>query len=224
MGYKKIAALLTVSALVSPLAVSAQTMTAEEILALLQAQREMLESGDAGLGASRTLEFVTESTPETSTEGMTMVTEQPGDAVAASTEGEAIPEEIVIDLTIFFEFDSALLKAESKSQVDALCTAIEANEAANAAAVAADPEGTTAAAESGHGVYQIIGHTDAAGSVEYNLKLSQARADEVVRYMVRECGIDGNVLQAVGMGEGRLKDPSNPRADINRRVEIQVVL
>lgn len=214
MGIQKIAALLAFSAMVSPLAVSAQALTAEQILALLQAQREQLSNG---LGATRTLEFVTESTPDTASDnGMSMVTDQPGEAMAASTEGTVIPEEMVIDLTIFFEFDSALLKTESKAQVDALCTAIEANEAALMAS-----EGT---AETGHGSYQIIGHTDASGSVAYNLALSQARADEVVRYMVRECGIDGNVLQAVGMGEGRLKDPSNPRADENRRVEIQVVL
>ena len=215
MGLKKIAALLAVSALMSPMAASAQALTADEILALLQAQREQLANG---LGAERTLEFVTESTPETTSEGgMALVTELPGDAVAANTDGSLIPEEMVIDLTIFFEFDSALLKSESKSQVDALCTAIEANEAA---LLASDEEG--AAGEGGS--YQIIGHTDASGSVAYNLSLSQARADEVVRYMVRECGIDGNVLQAVGMGEGRLKDAADPRADQNRRVEIQVVL
>ena len=108
-------------------------------------------------------------------------------------------------------------KTESKSQVDALCSAIQANEAALTAS-------SEEAAETAHGSYQIIGHTDASGSVAYNLSLSQARADEVVRYMVRECGIDGNVLQAVGMGEGRLKNASDLRADQNRRVEIQVVL
>ncbi|MBL1435886.1 MAG: OmpA family protein [Rhodobacteraceae bacterium] len=215
MGLKKIAALLAFSATVSPLAASAQALTADEILALLQAQRATLT---AGQGAARTLEFVAGSTPATTNPGgMALVAPLPGDAIAASTEGAMIPEEMVIDLTIFFEFDSALLKVESKSQVDALCTAITANEAALAATIA---DGSEAA----HGSYQIIGHTDASGSVAYNLSLSQARADEVVRYMVRECGLDGNVLQAVGMGEGRLKDASNPRADQNRRVEIQVVL
>jgi len=218
MGIRNITALLALSAFISPVAVSAQALTAEEILALLIAQRLELEAAGGPLGVSRTLEFVTDSSPETPTEGgMAMVTEQPGDATAASTGGSVIPEEMVIDLTIFFEFDSALLKADSKTQVDALCTAISANEAALMGAGENMPE-------SSHGVYKIIGHTDASGSVEYNLSLSQARADEVVRYMVRECGIDGNVLQAVGMGEGRLKDAGDPNAEANRRVEIQVVL
>ncbi len=215
MGIRKIATLLAFSAMVSPMVATAQELTAEEILALLIAQREALADGGE-LGPARTLEFLPASNPSADNGGgMAMVTEVPGEATAASTEGMVMPEDMVIDLTIFFEFDSALLKPESKTQVDALCSAISANEAALAA------EGTAPAA---HGAYQIIGHTDASGSVAYNLSLSQARADEVVRYMVRECGIDGNTLQAVGMGEGRLKDPSNPRADQNRRVEIQVVL
>ena len=223
MALKKLGALLAVSALASPLAVHAQELTADDILALLQAQQSQLSGG---LGPSRTLEFVTESNPTTPGDtGMSMVAEVPGDALAASTDGAAIPEEMVIDLTIFFEFDSALLKTESKSQVDALCTAIQTNEDAKAA-MAMEADGTVVqnAATDAQGTYQIIGHTDSSGSVQYNLSLSQARADEVVRYMVRECGIDGNILQAVGMGEARLKDPTNPRADANRRVEIQVVL
>lgn len=215
MGLQKLSLILAASALLAPLPLAAQEMTADQILALLQAQREQLASQNQ-LGTARTLEFVTESNPEnTGTGGMALVTEQPGEALTASTDGGAIPEDMVIDLTIFFEFDSALLKSESKAQVDALCSAIQANDAAMEAS------DTT---PNSHGVYQIIGHTDASGSVAYNLSLSQARADEVVRYMVRECGIDGSSLQALGMGEGRLKDPSHPRADANRRVEIQVVL
>ena len=219
MGIRKIAALLAFSALVGPQAVSAQALTADEILALLIAQRTNLQSS---LGTTRTLEFVDQSNPvvDPAAGGMALATDVPGDATAASTDGSAIPQEMVIDLTIFFEFDSALLKTESKTQVDALCSAISANEAALAATAVEGAEQPATAS----GAYQIIGHTDASGSVAYNLSLSQARADEVVRYMVRECGLDGTILQAVGMGEGRLKDPSHPRADQNRRVEIQVVL
>jgi len=199
-----VACVVALSAASGPAA--AQDMTAEEILALLQAQREALAAtSTTGLGDSRTLQFVTESTPETEA-GISVGTEIPGDAlaVAAGGEGQVMPEELVIDLTIFFEFDSALLKPESREQVQALCTAITNVE--------------------GGGQYQIIGHTDASGSVEYNLSLSKARAEEVVRYMVDTCGIPADQLEAVGMGEARLKDPSDPRSDNNRRVEIQVML
>lgn len=221
MALNKLGAFLASAALASPFAASAQNLTAEDILALLQAQQSQLSTD---LGTARTLEFVTESNPDAGSDaGMSMVTEIPSDALSASTDGGAIPQEMVIDLTIFFEFDSALLKTESKSQVDALCTAIRTNEEAKAA-MALEAGSTAAVATAPQGSYQIIGHTDSSGSVQYNLSLSQARADEVVRYMVRECGIDGNILQAVGMGEAKLKDPSDPRADANRRVEIQVVL
>lgn len=199
-----VACIVALSATTGPTA--AQNLTAEEILALLQAQREALAAeAAAGLGDARTLQFVTESTPGTDA-GVSVGTEIPGDAltVAAGGEAQALPEELVIDLTIFFEFDSAVLKAESRDQVQALCTAI-----------------TNAG---GEGRYQIIGHTDAAGSVEYNLSLSRARSEEVVRYMVNDCGISAAQLEAVGMGEARLKDPTDPRSDSNRRVEIQVML
>ena len=88
----------------------------------------------------------------------------------------------------------------------------------------ANTEALAMIAESVSGTYQIIGHTDASGSASYNLTLSQARADEVVRYMVRDCGIDAALLEAVGMGEASLKNTENPRSYENRRVEIKVTL
>lgn len=227
--FRKFLMVSTAALMVSPVAVQAQELTAAEILALLQLQREQLANSVGENGETRTLEFLPAATPDDgSSDTIALGTEVPGDIIAASTDGMVMPEELVIDLTIFFEFDSALLKDESKAQVDALCAAIEANEAATLAAAQAAVEANnvegllpTAVAQ---GSYQIIGHTDASGSVAYNLTLSSARAEEVVRYMVRDCGIDGNLLEAVGLGEARPKDPTNPRADLNRRVEIQITL
>lgn len=239
MVFRSIGTLAAAACFLTPSISQAQEMTAEEILALLQAQRDLLENSGTGTGDTRALGFVVNSNPETEGEGIAVGTEVEGDALTASTDGALVPQELVIDLTIFFEYDSALLKSESRSQVDALCSAIQISEqavadAAEMAEMATTDEDTTAidvnaealaqVAESTSGTYQIIGHTDSSGSVQYNLTLSQARADEVVRYMVRECGIDAALLEAVGMGEGRLKDSSNPRADANRRVEIQVTL
>lgn len=119
----------------------------------------------------------------------------------------AIPAEMeiafTIDLTIYFDFDSSVLQAKSKTQLTALCQAI--------------------LADTGEGRYQIIGHTDAKGKASYNKRLSQARADEVVRYMVSDCGIEPARLQAVGQGEERLKNDENPNSPHNRRVEVQVL-
>ncbi len=227
---RKLAMLSTVALMISPVAAQTTTpMTAAEILALLKAQREELAREAEGMGATRTLEFIEGDTAETGdSDTVALGVQTEGDVQAASTTGVVMPEDLVIDLTIFFEFDSAFLKDESKAQVDALCSAIQANEAATQEAAQAmaesNPDDQLLPEMTAQGSYQIIGHTDASGSVEYNLALSTARAEEVVRYMVRECGIDGNLLHAVGMGEARLKDPSHPRADANRRVEIQVAL
>jgi OmpA-OmpF porin, OOP family len=71
---------------------------------------------------------------------------------------------------------------------------------------------------------EIGGHTDAAGSDDHNLSLSQARADSVRDYLVSQ-GVDGSRLVAKGYGE------SDPIADNktahgrakNRRVELTKV-
>jgi outer membrane protein OmpA-like peptidoglycan-associated protein len=69
----------------------------------------------------------------------------------------------------------------------------------------------------------VEGHTDSQGSVNFNLDLSQRRADAVRSYLV-ERGYQGDLIQAHGLGKG------NPIADNasaegranNRRVEIVI--
>ena len=70
--------------------------------------------------------------------------------------------------------------------------------------------------------YIIEGHTDARASDEYNLRLSQRRAQAVAR-VARSAGV--RVASAVGYGE-RVPKASNKTAQgmaQNRRVEIQCV-
>ncbi len=66
----------------------------------------------------------------------------------------------------------------------------------------------------------IVGHTDASGSDQYNMTLSQRRAKSVSQYLVSELGIDPSRLQSIGEGETKLKNKSNPRSADNRRVEV----
>ncbi|MFA6971981.1 MAG: OmpA family protein [Gallionella sp.] len=49
-------------------------------------------------------------------------------------------------------------------------------------------------------VVVITGHADRIGSDEYNMKLSQRRADAVKAYLVEQ-GIDGNRIETVARGE-----------------------
>jgi len=51
-------------------------------------------------------------------------------------------------------------------------------------------------------IIEISAHTDSRGSDEYNMKLSQKRADAVVAYLV-DRGVDPNMLIAKGYGESQ---------------------
>lgn len=66
----------------------------------------------------------------------------------------------------------------------------------------------------------VIGNTDATGSREHNLKLSQERADAIREALIRPFGIDPARLQAVGLGEEDLLYPDRPADPKNRRVQL----
>jgi outer membrane protein OmpA-like peptidoglycan-associated protein len=72
------------------------------------------------------------------------------------------------------------------------------------------------------GVLLVVGHTDSDGPPADNLRLSQARADAVVTYLVDTGGVDPLRLRAEGRGETQLKvDPERSSNDKqrNRRIE-----
>ena len=69
----------------------------------------------------------------------------------------------------------------------------------------------------------IEGHTDAAGSDEYNQKLGRRRAETVIKELVAQ-GVDPSRVSAMSLGESRPlidQDTQWARA-VNRRVELQV--
>jgi outer membrane protein OmpA-like peptidoglycan-associated protein len=66
----------------------------------------------------------------------------------------------------------------------------------------------------------ISGHTDRKGSADYNLKLSDRRANAVADYLASKFPLDRSNLTSQGYGFEKLKNPSNPFAAENRRVEI----
>jgi OmpA-OmpF porin, OOP family len=70
---------------------------------------------------------------------------------------------------------------------------------------------------------EVAGHTDATGEDDYNLDLSQRRANTVMGYLV-EAGVDASRLTATGFGEGEPvagNETLDGRAR-NRRVELRV--
>lgn len=123
----------------------------------------------------------------------------------SSTEREEIAtivqDKPKIDLEINFDYNSADISAKSLPSVQALGRALTNQ----------DLKGST---------FVVAGHTDAAGGEDYNQGLSERRADAIKRYLVDKYGINGTDLVTVGYGKSKLKDPSHPMADVNRRVQV----
>ncbi|MDH3580214.1 MAG: OmpA family protein [Hyphomicrobiales bacterium] len=68
--------------------------------------------------------------------------------------------------------------------------------------------------------FVVVGHTDAKGKRDYNLKLSERRAIAVSDMLISTFRIPPGRLIALGLGEEQLQDQSNPDAGVNRRVQL----
>jgi OOP family OmpA-OmpF porin len=68
--------------------------------------------------------------------------------------------------------------------------------------------------------FLVVGHTDGKGNREYNLKLSQQRADAIRDALINPFGIAPSRIEAVGLGEEQLLKPADPEASENRRVQL----
>jgi outer membrane protein OmpA-like peptidoglycan-associated protein len=69
----------------------------------------------------------------------------------------------------------------------------------------------------------IAGHTDDKGSDEYNLKLSQNRANAVKDYLVNS-GVESELITAQGFGESKpiVPNDNDSNRERNRRVEFKI--
>ena len=70
---------------------------------------------------------------------------------------------------------------------------------------------------------RIEGHTSAEGDANFNQKLSEARAQAAVTFLVEHEGIDASRLQAEGFGSSKLKNADDPMAPENRRTEFEII-
>lgn len=98
--------------------------------------------------------------------------------------------------TVYFGYDDSTVAASERDRLDA-----------NSACISKTPQKS---------VY-VMGHTDASGTDEYNIALSERRAQTVADYLAR-LGVDPAKLQVVPKGE---TDPSGQGDDKDRRVEFQ---
>jgi outer membrane protein OmpA-like peptidoglycan-associated protein len=102
---------------------------------------------------------------------------------------------------IYFDFDKADIKPESESALKEIAKLLQENSSLK---------------------LHVVGHTDNVGNIDYNMKLSKARADAVVKELTTRYKVSAQKLKAYGVGslapvasnktdEGRAK---------NRRVEL----
>ena len=106
----------------------------------------------------------------------------------------SITAPVLID-NIFYDFDKATLRPESASALDELVVLLKEN-----------PNVTI----------ELSAHTDYKGSAEYNKRLSQRRAESVVKYLT-EHGIEKEYVKT-------LKDDEQEQCNqLNRRTEFRVL-
>lgn len=111
---------------------------------------------------------------------------------------------------IFFDYNKANIKDNSRMELERLAKFLNANPSVK---------------------LEISGHTDSWGNDEYNLRLSNSRAQAVVEYLVTKGGIRSSRLMPRGYGEKRPiaanefpDGTDNPEGRaLNRRIELKLL-
>lgn len=120
-----------------------------------------------------------------------------------------LEKRVVIDLKegANFKFDSANLPAHAKKEIDRVLGELKNQ-----------PGGTDGA------VFVVAGHTDNAGSENYNYELGQKRADAVAHYLIAEKKMDRIQVVPVSYGKSAplVANKSIQERAKNRRVELLV--
>lgn len=120
------------------------------------------------------------------------------------TIGEVEPAEAPkISLQLRFARNSAELTGEAKRRLDVVGAALNEPALVNAKLI-------------------VSGHTDVTGSFEYNILLSQRRAEAVKAYLVTAGDVAPARLKAIGRGPNDLLDEEHPQSSANRRVQLAV--
>jgi photosystem I P700 chlorophyll a apoprotein A2 len=113
--------------------------------------------------------------------------------------------EVRVDLPadVLFDFDKADIRADAAGALAKLATLIRNYPAAST---------------------QLTGHTDSVGADDYNLALSQRRAEAVKRWLVEREKLDGARLEPRGLGETKPVAANDTEAgrQKNRRVEVLI--
>lgn len=104
---------------------------------------------------------------------------------------------------VLFDFDKSDLRPESKEVLDKIAEALQEYDGADV---------------------QINGHTDNVGQKEYNMNLSEERAESVRSYLESQGALDKLNVQIKGYGDTKPIAPNDTKTNQqkNRRVEIVI--
>lgn len=108
-------------------------------------------------------------------------------------------------MLITFETSSAELKPQAKKLLDSLGRAMNSDKLSTFK-------------------FAIEGHADPRGGEQFNLDLSQRRAESVVSYLAENHRIDPSRLRPVGKGQSELINVTQPDAPENRRVTVKTLV
>lgn len=128
----------------------------------------------------------------------------PKQAMYVAPVAAATTERVSMSADALFDFDKSNIKPDGKVHMDEIIHRLNLRGAEL-------------------GVIVSTGHTDSIGSDEYNMKLSERRADAVKEYLVSQ-GVDNNRIRTEGAGERQPvadNTTSAGRAE-NRHVLIEV--
>jgi OmpA-OmpF porin, OOP family len=71
--------------------------------------------------------------------------------------------------------------------------------------------------------FLIVGYTPSTGRRDYNLTLSQRRADAIRDILVTTFKVSPKRLHALGLGEEQLLDAAHPAAPTNQRIQVATI-
>jgi len=117
-------------------------------------------------------------------------------------EPQVVRNEVKLDGDAFFNFDHAELRPDAIAALDELIAKLKSSSRVSRVSV--------------------VGHTDSVGSVAYNQKLSERRAESAKRYLVAH-GIPADQIDTRGEGKLHPSYPNDTAANRqkNRRVDVE---
>jgi OmpA-OmpF porin, OOP family len=110
----------------------------------------------------------------------------------------------VVETTVHFGFDKAILTAKAKEALDEL-----GGDIPNAK----------------HYIVVVDGNTDSTGPADYNYQLSQRRAAAVIQYLAQKYDVPAHKIYVIGLGKDKpaATNGSNTGRAKNRRVDVHLM-